>query len=272
MGIKDVREDEFGGMVGTAWFPYFGKEIEVRYDQEVPLEYVEKSILYLSSVDDRLMLEISKYALFFLQDLLENTSVGELLSEELLHIEHPLEVLKYMDFSFLTIDMPQDVNIPTLNLGGGCDWAESEGLQCLIRNDEVIYLGMWNDWSVWYDSYSDDYLGNYTLYEKRESLQSIEKEKEEIDEEISCRPQLQSPMILNIWIFVEQFLTAKENCSIKEAWALMEKTYLLQWMQEYPDLVKESKDFLYQCFSTEREKGAGELALLISENCDWNMF
>lgn len=269
MRIKEVREDEFGKMVGMVWFPYLGKEIEVQYDQEVPQEYVENSLLYLSSVKEGLMQEICKYALFFLQDTLENTSVGELLNEDLMHLENPLDVLKYMDFNFLTIDMPQDFTIPTLNLGGGCDWAESEGFQCLIRNDEVIYLGMWNDWSVWHDSYSDDYIGNYTLYEKRETMQ---KEEANMDTETFCRPVLQSPLILNICFFVEKFLTAKENCSIKEAWALMEKTYLLQWMQEYPDLIKESKEFLYQCFSTEREQGAGELALLISENCDWNMF
>ncbi len=99
---------------------------------------MEKCLKYLEEVDEDLILQICKYAEFYCKNTFET-----------LYIDEP----------------PASAEGPckVLNLSGGCDWEEDEGIQCLVKNGEVIFLGGFNAWSVWRD-YSRDYIGNYVLY------------------------------------------------------------------------------------------------------------
>ena len=146
--LINARIDEFDRMTGYAEFPYFHKQIEVVCEEGVTAEYAARSIRWLAEVDEALVREICQYALYYLQDELESTSKGELLDEEIQHIQEPLEILRYMEFSGLDIKLPNEPEIPVLNLSGGCDWQEDEGLQCLIKNGHVVYMGYWNDEDV----------------------------------------------------------------------------------------------------------------------------
>ena len=96
-------EDEFGNMCGFAPFPYFQRNIEVTCEDGVTPEYAAKSLQWLAQVDEALIREICQYACYYLQDTLERTSVGELLDEEIQHIQDPMEILRYMDLGMLHI-------------------------------------------------------------------------------------------------------------------------------------------------------------------------
>ena len=170
--LINVEIDEFDRVTGNVEFPYFHKQIEVTCDEGVTAEYVAQSIRWLAEVDEALVREICQYALYYLQDELESTSKGELLDEGIQHIQEPLEVLRYMEFCSLDIKIPKEPEIPVLNLSGGCDWQEDEGLHCLIKNGHVVYMGSWNDEDVWDEHLLNDdkYLSNYVLYPKREEL------------------------------------------------------------------------------------------------------
>ncbi len=170
--LIDVGTDEFDRVTGYVEFPYFHKQIEVACDEGVTAEYVAQSVRWLSEVDEALVREICQYALYYLQDELESTSKGELLDEGIQNIQEPLEVLRYMEFGSLDIKVPREPEILVLNLSGGCDWQEDEGLHCLIKNGHVVYMGSWNDEDVWDERLLDDdnYLFNYVLYPKREEL------------------------------------------------------------------------------------------------------
>lgn len=76
MRLRNGYKNEFGDMEGTAFFPYFNKDITVICRDGVSAEYVEKCLKYLEEVDETLILQICKYAEFFLKDKLENTSIG----------------------------------------------------------------------------------------------------------------------------------------------------------------------------------------------------
>ena len=268
--------DEFGRMCGFAPFPYFQTSLEVTCDPEVTPEYAARCVRWLAEADETLIREICQYALYYLQDTLESTSVGDLLDEEIQHIQDPMDILRYMAFGSLAIDPPPDeesADIPVLNLGGGCDWQEDEGLQCLVKNGHVVYLGGWNDLDIWRSPSlgEEDYLCNYVYYPRREELRRKAAERL-AQNPVRPLPHLEIPMSSPIRHFVEGCLTQYESCTVREASTKIENTLLFQFLQDYPALSRESGTFLCQCYRIERDQGPGDMAQFIEENCTWDLF
>lgn len=137
---KNSYKNEFNEIEGTAFFPYFHKEITVICRVGVSFKYVEKCLKYLEEVDEKLILQICKYAEFYLKDILENTSIGELYygGEEAFPHESLLALLKYFDFEILYIEEPPASiadSFEVLNLYGDCDWREDEGIPRAVRGE-----------------------------------------------------------------------------------------------------------------------------------------
>lgn len=286
MRLNNIYKNKYNQIEGTAFFPYFNKEIDVICENGVSPEYAEKYLEYLEQVNETLILKICRYAEFFLKDMLENTSVGEIGEENPFKYENLLDLLQYFSFETLHIEaLPESAEdfseINVLNLSGGCDWQEDEGLQCLVKNGEVIYFGAYNAYSVWRDNYLQDYIGNYVLYEKRDELRkkAAESVKEKADWKDNWNIQRfvrwRDKGLLQchkLEYFADKVLAAKENVDNKEATRILENSYLYQLMNEYPKLLDESIDFWYECYCIEKEKDAGGLVMYISENCEWDMF
>lgn len=264
--LVNAGTDEFDRMTGYAEFPYFHKQIEVICDEGVTAEYAAQSIRWLAEVDEALVREICQYALYYLQDELESTSIGELLPEDIQHIQEPLEVLRYMEFGSLDIKIPKDSEIPVLNLSGGCDWQEDEGLHCLIKNGHVVYMGSWNDEDVWDERLlnDDNYLFNYVLYPQREVLQQkvAERLKQNPPKKI---PHLEFAMNSPVRKFVEFLLAGAEHCTPEEAWAKLDGTRLMVLLQEDSSLAWEDASLLYRCYCMERDLGAVDMEVYLWE-------
>ncbi len=262
-------EDEFGNMCGFAPFPYFQRNIEVTCEDGVTPEYAAKSLQWLAQVDEALIREICQYACYYLQDTLERTSVGELLDEEIQHIQDPMEILRYMDLGMLHISEPLDPGIPVLNLSGGCDWREDEGLQCLIREGRTVYLGSWSDLDIWRSPClgEENYLFNYIYYPRRDELRARTAERL-AEHPVKVIPHLEIPMSSPLRHFIEGPFARLEGCSEEEAWARIENTLLFEFLQEYPRLMEESDLFRHRCFCMERDQGPGEMAQYLAERCD----
>lgn len=262
-------EDEFGNMCGFAPFPYFQRNIEVTCEDGVTPEYAAKSLQWLAQVDEALIREICQYACYYLQDTLECTSVGELLDEEIQHIQDPMEILRYMDLGMLHISEPLDPGIPVLNLSGGCDWREDEGLQCLIREGRTVYLGSWSNLDIWRSPClgEENYLFNYIYYPRRDELRARTAERL-AEHPVKVIPHLEIPMSSPLRHFIEGPFARLEGCSAEEAWARIENTLLFEFLQEYPRLMEESDLFRHRCFCMERDQGPGEMAQYLAEHCD----
>lgn len=281
MLLKNSYKNEFGETEGTAFFPYFHKEITVKCRKGVSSEYAEKCLKYLEEADEELILQICKYAEFYLKDTLENTSIGELYYDEGEPFPHDnlLEMLQYFSFEVLYIDEPPasaEGSGKVLNLYGGCDWEEDEGIQCLVKNKEVIFLGGFNAWSVWRD-YSRDYIGNYVLYERRDELRKMAAAERRVEDNWRTERFVRwrdkgLPAVHKLERFADVVLPSKEKVDPKEATRLLEETYLFQMMDEYPQLLEESIDFWYECYRIEKEKDIEELVTYIFENCEGDLF
>ena len=264
--LINVGIDAFDRVTGYVEFPYFHKQIEVICDEGVTAEYAAQSIRWLAEVDEALVREICQYALYYLQDQLESTSIGELLPEDIQHIQEPLEVLCYMEFGILDITIPKDPEIPVLNLSGGCDWQEDEGLHCLIKNGHVVYMGSWNDEDVWDERLLNDdkYLSNYVLYPQREVLRQkvAERLKQNPPKKI---PHLEFAINSPVRKFVEFLLAGSEHCTPEEAWAKLEGTRLMVLLQEDSSLAWEDASLLYRCYCMERDLGAVDMEVYLWE-------
>lgn len=263
MRLKNTYLNECNEIEGIAFFPYFKKEITVVCCKGVTPEYAE----------------------FFLKDTLENTSVGELEDGEAFSYVNPLDLLQYFSFNTLYIDEPpefidQSSEINVLNLSGSCDWREDDGIQCLVKNGEVLYLGDFEVLNVWSD-HSKNYYGNYVLYEnlceKRRTWRKLTvEEAREIDvgrtqrffDHWNAKDRLKTHKLKK---FVD-ILASKEKLDFKNAIEVLEDSYMYQLMNEYPQLLEESIDFWYECFCIEKEKDIGELMAYICENIQWDMF
>lgn len=279
MLLKNSYKNEFNQIEGTTLFPYFNKEITVIYEEGISPEYVKKCLKYLEAVDETLMLQICKYAEFFLKDKLKNTSIGEVYS---FPYHNLLDLLQYFSFETMYIEEPPEsvadsYEINVLNLSGGCDWWEDEGLQCLIKNGEVTYLGYYGALSVWND-YSEDCYGNYAIYERWDELRKKAAEVHKLTDmdlwkvERMAGWRAQNLPVIKLERFVDGMVSARENVDIKEATEIFENSYLFELMNEYPKLLEESSEFWYECYCIEKEKDIGELVRYISENCEWNLF
>ena len=63
----------------------------------------------------------------------------------------PLEMLKCFDIGTLIIDVPKDPSRTGYQLSGNCDWEEEHGIEIVILDDRLVYLGEFTDESPWTD-------------------------------------------------------------------------------------------------------------------------
>lgn len=160
--IKNLGENEFGIMEGEVYFDAIGQNIIINFEKEVPINYVEKQVQYLRSLEQKVIERMCYYANLYCKEYMEDYPDVDY-SKGLDQINNPLELLQndYMVITSIRIDMYKDENIRVLNLSGGCDWNEENGIQWLIKEDEVIYTGPDNELNVWYSSSYKDSLFNY---------------------------------------------------------------------------------------------------------------
>lgn len=147
--IKNLKENEFEQMEGNVFFDYLKKDISILFEKEVPIEYVEKNIEYLNSLNEKVMLSLCAYSMKFCKKImLDYPDVDYLLG--LKQVDSPLEILNFMEILRLKVDMYKDYNVDVLNLSGSCAWDEDNGIQWLIKENKVVYVGPWDDLDIWY--------------------------------------------------------------------------------------------------------------------------
>ncbi len=154
--IKDLRENDLGFMVGTFYSSIFKYDIEVLFDRDISLEYIEKNIEYFNSIKQEFLFDICAALKRYYEsykklypDLCEELSPDILRNYEV----DPVSILKYVKigvyrFHKCSVD---DENIPVINLGGDCEWAGDAGITIIAKNNQLMYVGRWQDRNVWND-------------------------------------------------------------------------------------------------------------------------
>lgn len=164
-GIKDLKENEFGQMEGEVYFNAINQNITVLFEKEVPMDYVGKQVEYLQALDEKVVQKMCYFADLFRKEEMENYPNKDY-PEGMDKINNPLELLDYFAITYLNIEMYPNESVKevrVLNLSGSCDWDEENGIQWLIKEDEVVYTGAYDDVSIWCSYYEKNTLFNYAL-------------------------------------------------------------------------------------------------------------
>lgn len=102
--IKDLRENDLGFMVGTFYSSIFKYDIEVLFDRDISLEYIEKNIEYFNSIKQEFLFDICAASKRYYEsykklypDLCEELSPDILRNYEV----DPVSILKYVKLVFI---------------------------------------------------------------------------------------------------------------------------------------------------------------------------
>ena len=155
--IKDVIENEYEEMVGKVYFKYVEDYIDLRFEKDVPMEYVYQTAEMLNNLQETMIDEICRYSIVFCEDVSEKSSK---MKKAVNALDEPKDILKYMQFDELVVNLPEDMSCYGINLVGSCDWDEENGIQWLIKEDKVVYTGPWADLNIWYSPY-EEFICNY---------------------------------------------------------------------------------------------------------------
>ena len=160
--IRNIKENESGRMEGEVDLGAIKQNIIVMFDKKAPIDYVKSQLEYLWSLDDKIIKKMCFYADLYRKDIMEECPDQDY-PEGLERVKDPLELWEYMGITSLKVDLYKNEDVKkvrVLNLIGWCDWDEENGIEWLIKEDEVVYVGA-NDWvNIWYSPYEDN-LFNY---------------------------------------------------------------------------------------------------------------
>ncbi len=162
--IDDLHENEFGNMEGTFYSEIFGYNIMVTYDKGISPEYVLRNIEYLNNLDNKILEDICAALKRFYDNYKEILpDLCEEIEEDILkdYEENPLSILKYVNIGVYKFDecKKEEEEIPVINLRGDCEWSGDEGVTIAVKNNQILYVGPWENYNVW--NGSDSGMFNY---------------------------------------------------------------------------------------------------------------
>ena len=116
--------------------------------------YIEKCADYLNSLSDEVIDRLCEASIRYCNDFCD------MVGEEPKKFENIRDVLKLIQPNGLSIPKPKDENTPVIDLELNCDWEEEHGMQWIIRNNQVLYVGAYNGEDPWGD-YTTKKVWNY---------------------------------------------------------------------------------------------------------------
>lgn len=70
-------------------------------------------------------------------------------------------MLKFFYITGMEIEAPEDEEHIGFQLGGNCDWEQEHGIEIIIWDDNILYLGAFEDNSPWFSYKPDEW--NFAL-------------------------------------------------------------------------------------------------------------
>lgn len=159
--IENLHEDEYC-IEGTVRSGIFDREMSVSIYDGTPVEYAEKCVQAMNSLSEETLDIIcraaKKYCLWMAA--LEAETGGSL-DDEYYNMTVPIyedtparEILKNV-FLDLVVDKPEDNSIGYC-LGGSCGWEPEHGIEIVIKDNRVLYVGANECHTAWSEFPKDD--------------------------------------------------------------------------------------------------------------------
>ena len=138
MVIKNLKTNEYFELEGEAYLELFDQNITVYIEQESDIEYAELCITYLNTLSDGLIDEICNASIRYCNEFLDD------IGEDVIEFTKPTDVLPYITPNTICIPKPKNKTEPVIDLELNCEWEEEHGMEWIIRNGVVMYVGPYN--------------------------------------------------------------------------------------------------------------------------------
>ncbi|MGG3805456.1 DUF6985 domain-containing protein [Metabacillus fastidiosus] len=135
MAIKNLKTNEYSELEGEAYFELFDQNIQVYIDQDADIEYAELCITYLNSLSEELINKLCKASIRYCNEFLDD------IGEDIIEFSKPTDVLPYITPNTISIPNPKNKSEPVIALELNCTWEEEHGMEWIIRNGKVMYVG-----------------------------------------------------------------------------------------------------------------------------------
>ena len=129
------KEDDF--FEGRVHFDLFNADIGVIIDLNLKnFDFAEKCAVALNNMSEETIEKLCEYSASYCKDVCEETGDGSL------KITTNRDILHYIEPGNLLIPVPKDDEV-IIHLEMACDWEDEHGLEWLIKNDKILYVGEW---------------------------------------------------------------------------------------------------------------------------------
>lgn len=153
--IRDIKETDLG-IEGEVYWKLFDRYIRLHNFDRARPEYMQTCAEALNSLEDRTIDELCKASLRYRDDFLN--AVGADCSV----ISDPRDVLKIVKPLGLSIPLESRPNVPVVDLEFDCEWEEEHGMQWLVRDGTILFVGAACEGNPW-GEYGQYPQWNYAL-------------------------------------------------------------------------------------------------------------
>lgn len=133
------------GTEGEVFFGLFDRSIRFMVEGSADLAYVKKCAAYLNGLTPEVIAELCLASIRYCNDFLS------LVGEPEKSFARPADVLLLIDPVTLLVPEPEDGDEPVVHLELNCEWEEEHGLEWLVRNNRVLYVGAFQGVNPWRD-------------------------------------------------------------------------------------------------------------------------
>jgi hypothetical protein len=146
--IRELKEYEFG-LEGIFFSKIFNKDIRVAIDEDSSVEFAESCIDYFNSLSENIVDDVCAASIRYCNDFLE--AIGQ----EAKIFKSERDVLQLVYPSSLIVPYPEQGEKPVVRMELNCEWEVEHGMEIIIRDGQLLYLGAFNGEDPWYDYESE---------------------------------------------------------------------------------------------------------------------
>jgi hypothetical protein len=140
--VQNLREGQHG-QEGEVYFALFEKYIPLFNWRKANDAYIMKCADHLNSLDETIIGHLCRASIRYCNDFLD--AIGQ----EQKHFNKPRDVLSLIYPSSLSIPEPKEESIPVIHMELNCEWEEEHGMEWIIKDGKVLYVGAFNGLDPW---------------------------------------------------------------------------------------------------------------------------
>lgn len=141
--LRNVSSEGFWPLQGEAFFTLFDRYVAFAVEDASDIEYVEKCVEYFNALDSGIIDKLCLASIRYCNDFLE------MVGEDSRQFNSPRDVLSLVSPGTLIIPNEENSGTPVAHLELNCDWEPEHGMEWIIRDRAVLYVGAFNGSDPW---------------------------------------------------------------------------------------------------------------------------